>query len=283
MGNMKKLDVALILGFLALALAVLLFVPKFTGYSVEGGEEYEGGLLLALDYVNLFAVVLSAIILLIIIRKYTEGSLQKVWIYFLGGTITIGLTRLFYMLADLKIMVISDVMKDIGWHSLFYLSMILFFIGGKALVSLAKDGKSVESKRKLVFWMIFSVLFILIIFSSAVSLSSWLVSNFEGSFLDKIGFVHFIAFVLAGIVSMYMYKVRERYSKVISIITTPFTLFLALYSLYHLWELLGESWGIISLSESIFERVEQVIALSAFVCLLFGFYKSMRNMSNPEE
>lgn len=240
----------------------------------HGGEK--SNLLTILEFVNLFLLLATIGLIVWQTSRYTQGSVSIIWGYFLMGTLLLAAIQLFIVFNDVGVIAVHDSTFHISWHLMFYLSMLLFFMGGRGLVNLASNKPPEAAKLK--HWAIGSFVFVLIIFLGAEPVNQFVIDYFQGTILDTFGTHHFGAFLAALLAAFYMLKVRNRYKDIIGIIATPLLIFLALFGVFHLWELLTESWKLIIVEGSVIETVEQIIAIPALSVLLYGFYKSKQMM-----
>lgn len=260
---------------------VLFFLVALTVFStaVQADVKGEGkiGLASGLEFINLYLLLATIGLLTWQIFKYTKGTVSIIWGYFLVAVLLLASIQLFLVLVDKELIMVHDSTFHISWHLLFYLSMVFFVLGGKGLVDLAGN-KSQDTQSKLFVWTGIAVVFTIAIFAGAEAVDGFITANFEGTFLDTFGIHHFGAFVAALLAAFYMFKIRNMYEGMIGVIATPLLLFLALFGVFHLWELVTESWKLIAVEVSVIEGVEQIIALPALAILLYGFYMSKQMM-----
>jgi hypothetical protein len=91
--------------------------------------------------------------------------------------------------------------------------------------------------------------------------------------LDSWGLHHFVAFVFAGGVAVYLWHARSNLGQIGKLIANPIIIAVAALSLQHLWELLNESWKVIQVTDVVGEGVEKICLTVAALSLIWGGWK----------
>ena len=219
-----------------------------------------------LEYVILVGLFVGILIIRQIVNKFGASIMGKLFKYFLIGTILLFAMRLFVHLVDVGTLQIADGSREFWWHIIFYLALISFYFGLKGLVNLAegKENKIAENVGK---WSVFSLIAAIVIFILASTTGSSLAGFYENPIFSSFGLHHFIAFGLACLIVYYLLQTKEKIGMIGAGIARPFMLSLLFWGLQHLWELLGESWKIVQVTDFQIERVEQYLVIPA-VCIL---------------
>jgi hypothetical protein len=217
--------------------------------------------------------VVAIILIAYITWKFGKSAFGYLFGYFMFGAVLLGATRLFIYLVDNGSVAISEGSLEFWWHLIFYMSMLMFFMGCRGLVNLAKGVTVHESLRKAMNWGLLCVVFVGLIFFLAGSVDQTLSQVYVGSPLDSFGLHHFIAVISAGLVSYYLYSVRSRIGMIGSGIAIPMIGSMALLSLQHLWELIAESWKLVELTSGAIEQGEQFLVLPALILLIVAFMR----------
>ncbi len=269
--------------------SVLLFVLLLSVLSVpailaqEDDEDAIGADVIAhwLEALIFVFIIVAVLLNITVIHKFKTSTFGMPFIYILSGMILLGLSRVVILLYDLEILEIQDITLQVWWHLLFYLAMVSFLFALTKIISTAKGQKLVGfTKNDSIILGLFGLLAAILLLGAEAA-NQWVASLFDGSFMDKGGVVHFIAFGLAGFAAakLFWIRINQKYSgKIIAAIIIPFLLFLALMSLNHFWELLTESWKVILVPEATIETVEQFFWLPAFICMTYGFIRLRKEM-----
>ncbi len=210
-------------------------------------------------------LALAFIMGLYVVKSVGKGAINVTFISFTFGIFFTGLSRLFMYLTDINIYSLEEVTHHIWWHLLFYFSLLSFIWGGLRLKEISVKMEGVRLRDGLVWG---SMVFLgVIIFVVAQPLEIVLGPALKGTIIETWGLYHFVAFALAAVAATYLFYIKTNWGKILNVSVTPILIFLLLMSLQHLWELLTESWKILSLESYIIERVELVIVLCALVFL----------------
>lgn len=239
----------------------------------------EGGAVLIpfLDPINSILIVIGIGLVFWLVLKYWESSVGAVLLYFLYGAALLGAFVLFKALVDSSIISIQEGTFEMWSHMIFYLSMLTFFIGATGLTQLTTSTPQ-QKTFSFTYAILMGALFTILtsaLFLSAQPLNFLFNMSFFAIF-DLLGIHHFIAFAIAALVSFYVYIIKTKHGSYTAAIATPLLLAFALFSLFHIWELFTESLKLIILSETVIERVEQVIAFLAHTLIIYSFIRMHR-------
>lgn len=235
-----------------------------------------------IDMLIILLILIIPFIVLSVIMKFKKSAIGILFVYLFIGVIFLGVSSILVFVPTAEILKLDDIRFHVLWHSIFYLAMIGFILGGaksKNLTSLARKevSHSKDHSKDINHISIFLVLSIIgLILFFIVAKNSNDATNSLFVFFDKTGFHHFIAFLLAGISSSYFVFLKKNFGQLFSIIAVPILIALALFSLQHFWELLTENWQIIALTESFIEGTEKLIIMPAYILILISFIKARK-------
>ncbi len=239
----------------------------------DTGAEDSGAILLnGLEMVSMLLAVIAIVILISIIRHFGASAISIVFGYFIVGTVLLASARLFILLASLSVLPISEDTLNLGWHLLFFLSMITFFIAGMGFAKMGTGAEITNGTSKVIGWGLISGILMVLIFIMAPIIDAPFTAYFADSFANHIGILHLIAFILGGIAAFYLYQ-NAKLGQVTALLATPYLVSFGLLALNHFWELLTESWAIIVLPGSTIERVEQIFVLPAFALITYAYIR----------
>ncbi|MBI2022040.1 hypothetical protein HYS93_04160 [Candidatus Daviesbacteria bacterium] len=243
----------------------------------KGPSKPKGELLLAgLELFSFIFLVAALILTVYNIGNIGPGVLNVVFISFFFGVLFLGLTRVFIFLTDQGFYQITDETLHLWWHVIFYLGMISFIWGGYRLkqISTAEHPSGFNNSDKIFFGLL--SLAVVGIFLVANPFESTLAKILEESVIASLGLHHFLAFILASVAAWYIYYIKNNWGNLLSVGAVPILVFLSLMGLQHFWELVTESWKLISIPESTIEQVEQLIIIPAYLLLIFAMLKTAK-------
>lgn len=224
-----------------------------------------------LDVVNLVVAALSIGLLLKIMSRYGQSDISTIFGYFIIGTISLASARLFILYGGVS--GLSDDTVTFGWHLLFYLAMVLFFIAGKGMARLSTTNiEDSHFNSKMLNWSIASVILILVIFIGMTVIDQPFTTLFNDTLIDRLGVIHFLAFLIAGIAAFYLFK-RAKLGSITTLLAVPYLCAFGMFALNHVWELLNESWQITHVADPYGELVEQIFVVPGFLLILFAYYR----------
>lgn len=232
-----------------------------------------------LDILNMIVAAVAVTILLMVISQYGASEISVIFRYFVVGTLALAGCRLFILLGNAGILKIGNDTIDLGWHILFYLAMITFFIAGKNMIRLSNDEQKPGSSKRALIWEIISALIVLAVFFGATTIDAPYTAMFDGTWAQSFGLIHFIAFVLGGLAAFYLFY-RAKLGNITTLLAVPFLITFGLFAGNHLWELLHESWKIIPTPDGVGELVEQLFVVPAFFLITYSYLRLWKLIKN---
>lgn len=252
----------------------VLFFPVILFADNGAPTEESWALFASLELVILALMFVALFFNYKVAKEYAHSTLGYILNFFFLSVVLLALTRVYIFVAYIGLLGVSEKAIVFGWHMLFYLAMITFFIGIRKLLLLFSDHKTKLAKKLFLRWTLFLVLFVAVIFFFIKIFESTLLAFldiFVDTPLESFGSQHFIAFVLAATVSWYLFKLKEKESDFTSVLATPLLIAFLLWSLDHFWELLTESWKVIEIPSTVIEQVEQIIVFPAVAFMVYAF------------
>ncbi len=233
------------------------------------------------EAINVLLILVAVYIMVACIRvSGTSSQIGRIFSYLLVGVAVIGFDRLFLLLCDMGVLNVQDDTVNLGWHIIFYTSMITFFIGARGFALLASQGKALSSKV-MAGWDVFAAIVILLTFGFVEVVDKPFVAAFNGSWFDNFGMFHFIAFVAAALAAWYLFQ-RTRVGNISAVLAGPFLVAFLLLSGEHLWELLSESWHLIGFNPDAYgEVMEQVFVIPSCILFVYAFVRLKKLLTNP--
>lgn len=219
-----------------------------------------------LSYVFLLIAPISS---LYVAFGSNNKTLKVTYTFFSLGIIFFALSYLFVPILGVNAEALSDVVFHLGWHSIFYMSMISFIWGGVRIRQVSRNSLYTHFNIWDLFVVAFTVFVTFSIFFSIQNFNTVYSTTIEGSFVDRFGIHHLVAFVLAVIVAWYIFYIKKSWGKLVAVGANGILGFLSLVALQHLWELLTESLKIIRVTMDVVEGVETYIVIGAlfFLCI----------------
>ena len=207
---------------------------------------------------------------LYVVKKIGKGVLNVVFISLGFSLLFIGLSNAFIYLADSSFFQLEEVTFHVWWHLIMYMSFISLIWGGYRIKNIIASGDSNGfGKKDMTLFGVMTAIAALI-FIIAPGLNAGLSALLTGSIIDTLGAHHLIAFLLAFSAGFYMLYIKGSISSAVGKSATFIVVLLFLFGGQHLWEILTESWKIISLDSSVIELVEQFIILPALFCFILS-------------
>ena len=229
-------------------------------------------LLNGLEMTSMLLACIAIFILILIIRQFGSSAISIVFGYFIIGTALLALARLFILFSNTGIFDLSGETVNLGWHLLFFLAMITFFIAGKGFEKLGNGTDISANASKVMGWGLLCGISALLIFMMAQGIDKPFTAMFAGSIADDAGVLHLIAFILGGIAAFYLFH-KAKIGQVTALLAAPYLISFGLFALNHVWELFVESWKIIHVSGATGERVEQFFVLPAFLLITYAYIR----------
>ena len=261
-------------------------IPAFSEEEIEdekGGAGYgEGALLPELEIINLILFSFLLILIISLIKNKKLYQTNPSWIYFLFAIILYGLTRIFYIITDQGMLLISDDTLEVWWHLIFFNSLILLLLSLKNIMLKQKYLEKKSYKTPLVICII-SCIFSVSLFFTAEPMDDAFVSAFSETFFSKIGIQHLIAFAFVSIIAFSLIEVRSFPERYTPQLFKPLVIIFLILATYHMWELLTESVEIIILQESVIEQVEQILVIPIFIFFIIGIIRVKKSMQEIKQ
>ncbi|MDO8620179.1 MAG: hypothetical protein Q7R64_02420 [bacterium] len=219
-------------------------------------------------YVSSIAFLLATIISAGAARTFGKSALGSIFSYLCIGTGIFFIITVFQTLGS-DFFGISHESVDIWWHLMFYLALFSYFFGFKALVGLASgnvEGGFIGKEKQ---WGLLALILLVTIFVIPSS-AEGAVQAYLASPLAQLGLHHFLAFIVAGVVGSYLLSVKKDIGQIGIAVASPFILAVWSFSLQHLWELVTESWGVITLTGEQIEGVERIFLTISALCIIYA-------------
>jgi hypothetical protein len=234
----------------------------------------------SLDIVSVILMLIALSIITKSLREYGKSTIGIAIIYFLTATLVLGAIRFIFILDDDSVYSyasVKDITEMTSWHTLFYFSIILFYLAGNTLTKLVSSDKGKISYNKALYLLIFPILLSASIIASmpVVSVQNFWVNHLQSTWFYTFGWFHIIALILAVIISIYLYKIRNKFKGIGGMIG-DISIALGLLASIHLWELLNETWRVIVVSDDFGEFTERVLWIPVFIFILTSFIKLRR-------
>lgn len=233
--------------------------------------------ILEVIYFTLILFTLGTI--LVLLRTYKKSYIGDFLVYSFAGVLFLGIIRLFFAAADYKLIHLEEDTLMICWHIMFYLTMTLFLVATRALVTVLDINNPPKSKFNPFYLSSLAGIGIVLLFYFSPAVEKNITPLFEGTWLDKTGLMHFIAFAYAGGVAHYLLGIRKKFFGSIGSVSVPLLISVALLSLIHLWELLAESWHLISLPGEMVETAESILWVPVFLFVLVAYWKLKKTLT----
>jgi hypothetical protein len=220
-------------------------------------------------YVSSVGFLIASVITFKAARTASVSGLKTVLNYLFIGTGTFFVITIFQKLGA-DFFGIADESMDIWWHIMFYMAMLSFYFGFKALVRLGstEGGTTTVSTGGGKTWGIVSVILLVVIFVIPSSVDSS-IQAYNASKLSELGAHHFLAFVMAGVVGAYLFSAKLFLGQIGRAIASPMIIAIWALALQHFWELLVESWKVIEVTPEVGEGVEKIFLTISAVCIIF--------------
>lgn len=236
-------------------------------------------------YLSLLGFILATALLFVVASRFKQSAMYPVFLFFAIGTAIIVAQSAFITLGP-DFFGIAEGSLDVWWHFLFWMAFSFHFVGLRWLVALGASETEANPEIRaalartwgFVGFCATVAVFVLPYWSERV------MGLYTSSVLDTIGLHHFIAFALAGWVAVYLFNARANLGQVGTLIANPVLLAVSALSLQHFWELLTESWAVISVSTDVIEGVETIFLIAAALSLIWGAWRLIafkRAMSTP--
>lgn len=210
------------------------------------------------------------------IRESWRSSIGVLLGHFLTVTVLLFIIRTLFFIVDIGLLHIDDSTLMVLWHIIFYDAILVCLFAVRALVGLSN--RDAPKPSRLVAWGMgaLAVSTGVALIACAAMVDPWIVLWFKGSVWERVGVLHGVAFVFAGLVAHYLFRIKTQYEKTIGSFATPLLWAIGLLSIIHVWELCTESWMIISVTEAFGESIEQLLWIPVFGTILLAFIQLHR-------
>lgn len=264
---------------IATFLVVILSSKKVLGQDEFLGRETRGGQNLWLE------MIVFGLFLVILIQNYTlykklGNSIVTVpFIYILGGLIIMIFARFFTVFYELNIYEISSMIRGIWWHLFFYLGIIVFYLAIRKVEARIKEKELSKFSRSDLLVLLIALIICMGIFLTPSAMGSSVMETIGGTFVMEWGLIHFIAFVLIGLLSLQMITIQTQETQLgtyMDTLTPSFLVFLTILTLNHLFALLTRTWELLEFEAEIINTVEQILWVLAFLVMGYG-YNNLNN------
>ena len=270
---MRYIYITLFAIFAVVMIILYGFVTSASNYGIplSTTDEY---ISIFLEMINMIFGLLAIVVIMGSIQKFQGSTFGHILLYFTFGTFLLTLIRLFLMLNEVAILPLSDETSTMGWHIIFYCAAICFLGGMQKLYRYTKDNNSqVNSRNASILGMILTGLGITVLATSHLYDNTY-VKLLRFNNLYILGLHHFIAFLFAGFIAVYLWKAKKQSPKFTLIINSFLWAFIFL-SLVHVWELLTESWHVIPLGSDLIEHIEQLITLPGYILIVRAYMQKI--------
>ena len=225
-------------------------------------------------YISTLCFAFATVIMGIAISKYGKSALASVLTYLFIGTGAFLVITVFQKLGA-DFFGISDGSMDIWWHLMFYLSMLSYYFGLRALIGLGSEDTSAGQKSSIApekLWGLFCAVALVVIFIIP-SMAEPVVLAYLGSNLSALGLHHFLAFILAAVVGSYLLSAKKNLGQIGRAIANPMIIALWALGFQHFWELLFESWKSVQVTSETGEGIERIFLIIAAVCITYTAWR----------
>lgn len=230
-----------------------------------------------LELAGILAMLMAVISIVPSMAKARDAAQRASMVYFLTALLLLASSRGMLVLSMLDVLPLSEESQTLGWHSLFFLSMIVFFQAGKTFALPAVSKRHASRVWTILLLPLLSLLFTVLVFVVLTMIDANVALSYGDSLFDRSGMIHVIAFQLAALAAAYLY-VTIRQKHVSSLLAIPFFLTFGVWSAVHVWELVTESWHLLPIGREYGIAVEQLISFIGSACLLYSFAKLPRIM-----
>lgn len=227
-----------------------------------------------LYYLSAFGYFIAVLMMGVAITGFGRSSLGLAFSFIFYGTAVFFIIAIFQTLGS-AFFGITDESMDIWWHLLFYLAFILYFVGLRSLVQIGKNKDELGAQTEVhtgLGWKIASLAFIVVAFTLPSYLDP-LVTIYAQSPVATFGLHHFIAFIAAALVALYLVLAKQQFGVIGNAIAAPMSLSVGMLSIQHFWELLTESWKVIEISSYTIEGVEKIFLCASAICMVIAAWR----------
>jgi|SRR3989344_5775706 len=220
-------------------------------------------------YISTIGFLIAMVVTFNAARSCSQSGLKTVLNYLFIGTATFFVITVFQKMAASGVFGISAESTDVWWHIMFYVAMISFYIGFKALARLGstEGPTSVSTDSSGMIWGIVTLIVLVTAFVFAGTLEPTMLT-YDSSRLGTLGAHHFLAFALAGVVGAYLFSAKLFLGQIGRAIAGPMIIAMWALAAQHLWELLTESLNVIVATSETIEGVERIFLIIAAISIV---------------
>jgi hypothetical protein len=222
-------------------------------------------------YLSVGGFLIASVVTFIAVRKFGVSTLGSIFTYLFIGTATFFLITIFQTLGA-DFFGISWASMDVWWHFMFYLAFASYFLGLRQLIGLGSSESGTVMKGAEKAWGLFAIVALAIIFVIPKMAEPFL-AQYNASILYSMGVHHFIAFALAATVGYYLLNARAKLGQIGRAIATPMIVSILALAGQHFWELLFESWEMVSVTDEVGEGGEKIFLTIAAIGLTFAAWR----------
>ena len=215
-------------------------------------------------YASALGFLIASIVTGLAWSKVGKSALGTVLSYLFIGTSTFFIITVFQNLGA-ESFGIDDTSMDFWWHIMFYLAMVSYFLGFRALTKLGTK----ENVGSTLSWGIFSVVVLVLCFVLPGMTDSY-VQMYMSSMIADLGLHHFLAFAIAGTVAGYLFNAKKNLGQIGQAIANPMLIAVSAFAIQHFWELLNESWKVVVVTSDVGEGGEKIFLIIAAVCVIIA-------------
>ncbi|MEK7155667.1 MAG: hypothetical protein AAB734_02200 [Patescibacteria group bacterium] len=224
-------------------------------------------------YVSTLGFLLATVMMGAAVRQFGKSTLGSIFSYFFIGTGIFFAITIFQKLGA-DFFGIADESMDIWWHLMFYLALISYYFGLRALIGLGSADPSQSGMRQGAekMWGIGALVIVAAIFVIP-SMAEPIVNAYTASPLAALGLHHFLAFLLAGMVGSYLFRAKKSLGQIGRAIANPMIIAIWALALQHLWELQFESWKTVVVTTEVGEGGEKIFLTIAALCVTYAAWR----------
>lgn len=221
-------------------------------------------------------LVLALLLNVYILKSFGKGVLNIVFLSFGMSIVFLGVYFLFMRFAEDNVLFSLSEATMFTWaHGIVYLSMLALIWGGYRIkkASETENAGGLNSSDGVIYGLLSVILVGLLLTVQPMEMSA--TKAIEGSAFDELGLHHFTVFILGGISFWYLRYIKGNWG-LLSDSMTYVMYFLLLIGIQHLWEVLTESWKVITLESTYIEGVETIIIFAALALFCVGQSKIIK-------
>ncbi|MBI2084521.1 MAG: hypothetical protein HYT70_02825 [Candidatus Aenigmarchaeota archaeon] len=238
-----------------------MFFLLFSSFAFAQEEESFGteAILQVIIYVLSFVAIVYAF--------NTIGIIGSVLVYIIFAIVFFSTIYILHLAINFFGIELGEFTLDVWAHLLFYSGMLLFAGASRKISKYNTD--PMLSPRDITILGISAAWWVALI-ALIIPLNPF-VNLYAGTLIDTSGAIHFIAFGIALYAAVQVNNMKKIVGKLISNSIIYFLISIVFLGLIHLWELLTESWKVISLPDTVIESTELVLFTIAMISFILAF------------